>query len=327
MNELDLIRSFRADVPGPSAAATAAADEAWRRTTRRSVARWGPAYGGRRRRRRRRGGADPPVRRRRPARRPVRQGRAESALAISVHPATSGGSVVIRRPTGLHGVAVDASGCERAPNGGAGRRPARVAAALVVTGVLAVAPQATADFSSSDYSQSSSACNNRVDPVTVVFLGFGAYAETYGHSHRTYDLINGMPDSQHDWRVTGAGTQWASSHSVCTTMERTSMTSSDAPRYHVRLNQTHHPDLNGRYETVGTPHYEVNTGCGHAVPPDSQTSGNGSGFVLGRGHLKNDWLSAYGSGKLFRTDNWGNTALMRQATAGTQRTPTASSTG
>jgi RNA polymerase sigma-70 factor (ECF subfamily) len=42
MNELDLIRSFRADVPGPSAAATARADRAWRRTTRRRVSRWAP---------------------------------------------------------------------------------------------------------------------------------------------------------------------------------------------------------------------------------------------------------------------------------------------
>jgi hypothetical protein len=42
MNELDLIRSFRADVPGPSAAATAHADRAWRRATRRRGSRWAP---------------------------------------------------------------------------------------------------------------------------------------------------------------------------------------------------------------------------------------------------------------------------------------------
>src|SRR4051812_48744716 len=43
MRELDLIRSFRADVPGPSAAATAHADRAWRGTgRRRRVARWAP---------------------------------------------------------------------------------------------------------------------------------------------------------------------------------------------------------------------------------------------------------------------------------------------
>ena len=36
MNELDLIRSFRADVPGPSAAATARAERAWRPAPRRA---------------------------------------------------------------------------------------------------------------------------------------------------------------------------------------------------------------------------------------------------------------------------------------------------
>lgn len=195
---------------------------------------------------------------------------------------------------------------------GIARTAMRPIAAVVLIWGLALAPSAAADFSSSNYSHSSSACNNQVDPVTVVFLGYGAYAETHGHSHRTFDLINGMRDPAHTWRDTGGGTQYASSHGDCTPMERQSMTSSDAPRYHVRLNQTKHADLNGRLETVGTPHYEVNTSCGHAVPPDSQTSGNGSGFVLGRGHLKNDWLDAYGSAKLFRTDNWGNTALMRQ---------------
>ena len=42
MNELDLIRAFRADVPGPSAAATADADRAWRRKSRRRAPRWAP---------------------------------------------------------------------------------------------------------------------------------------------------------------------------------------------------------------------------------------------------------------------------------------------
>lgn len=42
MDELDLIRSFRADVPGPSAAATARADRAWRHAGRRRISRWAP---------------------------------------------------------------------------------------------------------------------------------------------------------------------------------------------------------------------------------------------------------------------------------------------
>jgi hypothetical protein len=130
-----------------------------------------------------------------------------------------------------------------------------------------------------------------------------------------FDLINDMVDMQHDWHgVGGADDQYASSHGICTEMDFSTATSNDAPRYHVRLNQTHHPDLNGHYEAVGTPHYEVDApnGCGHAVPPDSYTAGDGSGFVLGRGHVKNDWLDAYGQGKLFRKDNWGNTNPQQQ---------------
>ena len=42
MNELDLIRSFRAGVPGPSATATASADRAWRGATSRRRSRWAP---------------------------------------------------------------------------------------------------------------------------------------------------------------------------------------------------------------------------------------------------------------------------------------------
>jgi hypothetical protein len=42
MDELDLIRSFRADVPSPSAAATAHAERAWRRTRRPRIPRWAP---------------------------------------------------------------------------------------------------------------------------------------------------------------------------------------------------------------------------------------------------------------------------------------------
>jgi hypothetical protein len=177
---------------------------------------------------------------------------------------------------------------------------------LVACLLVAGATSAEAHFSSSDFSHASgSGCAHKVDPVTIVFLGFSAYADTHGHSWRTWDLINGMPDPDHDWANTNASTQLASSHSVCTEMERQSATGcGTCTRYHIRLNQTHHPDLNGRYETVGTAHYEIDAGCGHVVPYN--------GFDLGRGHVKNDWLSAYGSGKLWKTENWGNSDMIRQ---------------
>jgi hypothetical protein len=183
-------------------------------------------------------------------------------------------------------------------------------AALCPLAFAAHTAVAVAHFSSSDYSHGGSGCASRIDPVTIVFLGYGGYAETHGHSHRTWDLINGMPDSQHDWTGSSSSTQWASSHSVCTEMERESATGcGSCTRYHIRLNQTHHADLNGRNETVGTAHYEEQVSCGHAVP---YNRGSGSGFDLGRGHVKNDWLSAYGSGKLWNTENWGNSQSMQQ---------------
>src|SRR5215211_5690866 len=42
MHELDLIRSFRADVPGPSPATTARAERAWLGATPRRGRRWSP---------------------------------------------------------------------------------------------------------------------------------------------------------------------------------------------------------------------------------------------------------------------------------------------
>lgn len=83
--------------------------------------------------------------------------------------------------------------------------------------------------------------------------------------------------------------------------------------HHVRLNQTYHQDLSNRFETVGTPHYEVDRSCGHAVPPDDPSTPNhDSGFDNGRGHVKYLWLLKYGDSKLGNVQNWGNTRSMRQ---------------
>lgn len=160
-----------------------------------------------------------------------------------------------------------------------------------------------------------STCANRVDPVGVVFIGatLGRYSgESHPHSHKTVDMINDIPD----WNASSSGDQYASSHSVCTKMEYESGTNcGSCSRYHVRLNQTHHQDLNGRYETVGTPHWEVwfASGTCHSVPGNnSGTPDPDSGFDLGRGHLKQNWLDYYGSDHLWDTQNWGNTQGMYQ---------------
>ncbi len=110
-------------------------------------------------------------------------------------------------------------------------------------------------------------------------------------------------------------TQYAGSHDACTEMERERAQGLVWPesRYHVRLNQTHHKDSVGRFETVATPHYDTAVGCGHAIRPDDPgTSNPDSGFDTGRGKLKNDYLAKYGSGALGDVQNWGNTATRLQ---------------
>lgn len=174
---------------------------------------------------------------------------------------------------------------------------------LCLVPVMAVEP-AAAHFATTEYSRGSENCSsldNLVDPVSLVFYGYGAYGETYGHSHRTFDLL----DAISGWGDSDSSTQYAGSHSACTAMEREAANGcGDCTRYHIRLNQTHHQDLSGRFETVGTPHHEVERDCGHAVPPD--------GFNNGRGHVKYLWLLKYGESKLGNVQNWGNTRPMRQ---------------
>jgi hypothetical protein len=166
---------------------------------------------------------------------------------------------------------------------------------------------------------------NLVDPIGVVFYGSGAYAETLGHSHRAFDLIDGMSTPPGEgWNNVSSSPQWVGSQGACTQMEREAATAymdladgySQEARYHVRLNQNHTRDANNRFRTVGTPHYDVHinsSGCEDAVPPDAAaTPGDDSGFDLARGHLKNDWAAAYGSSKVGDVQNWRNTRLMRQ---------------
>jgi hypothetical protein len=66
------------------------------------------------------------------------------------------------------------------------------------------------------------------------------------------------------------------------------------------------------FYAIGTPHYEQAVCPGHAVPPDNPSTSNpDSGFDLGRGHVKNDWVSAYGSSTVKLVDDWGNTRLIQ----------------
>lgn len=190
--------------------------------------------------------------------------------------------------------------------------------------VLAVSPAAWAHFDPTNYSRSSQRWvgdGTLVDPVTVVFQGVRTFPETHGHSHRTEDLIDFIAG----WNPSDSSTQWIGSHSACNTMEREAADGGgDDDRYHVRLNQTWHQDDQGRYTTVGTPHYEEFVDCnndgdedddvdGHAVVPDDpSTSGHDSGFDRGRGRMRSVWTSTYGQDEYVDLEDWMNTRPMGQ---------------
>jgi hypothetical protein len=180
---------------------------------------------------------------------------------------------------------------------------------------------------SQHYSRSTLSCivgdtSNLVDPVTVVFLGFVPGSQG-GHSNRTDALLEAMSDPDHDWQNGSGRTQYMGSGETCTDMENQVWTPYFNPiddgfprrvRYHIRLNHNQSADLNGRYRTVGTPHYEVDTeACGDAVPPHVPpgVAENPSGYDYARGHVKNDWIADRG-GSVFDVQGWRNTRLMRQ---------------
>jgi hypothetical protein len=189
--------------------------------------------------------------------------------------------------------------------------------ALALAAVALMPLEASAHFSTTIYSFKyqnyyGDPCYKRVDPMGLGFYGFSAYAQSHGYSHRVFDLLDGMRDPDHSWGGGSDSSQYASSHGYCTAMEYQANTGS-APRYHIRLNQLHDKDSGGRYNTVGTPHYEIGCNGTHAVPPDNRSTSNpDSGFDLGRGHIKNDWAYAYGGWRVSDIQYWGNTDTMAQ---------------
>jgi hypothetical protein len=191
--------------------------------------------------------------------------------------------------------------------------PCRHMAVLCVALALIVPPSASAHFSTTEYARFTQNCtslDNLADPMGIVFYGFDAYAETHGFSHRVFDLLDNMSDPDHTWGNTSGGIQYAGGH-TCTQMERQIATGSGT-RYHIRLNQTYHRDELGRFEAVGTPHFE-RSDCGtHVVDAETSPLADNSGYDLGRGHIKNDWLAEYGSDMRGDIQDWGNTRDIQQ---------------
>jgi hypothetical protein len=174
-------------------------------------------------------------------------------------------------------------------------------AAFLAFGVLAVAvalaPTARASFSSGHYSYGASNCTNHVDPITIVFYGYTAF---YLQSRHIVQVYTG-------WSGDNSTGQYGISHGVCTHMDGESYTNCPwylpiCNRYHIRYNQTHTLDSLGRYETVGTPHYDkVSWSCG--IGPH-HVARNYTGV--------RDYIHSKLSGYKYYWQWWGNTEPQKQ---------------
>lgn len=156
---------------------------------------------------------------------------------------------------------------------------------------LGAVDTARADFASSEYSLTSAECGGgtRVDPVTLVLYGYTAY----------YGQARAVVESKTGWAGDSDSSQYARSHMHCTRMDGESYSCGGlCERNHVRYNQTHHRDTKGRYETVGTPHYEIVRACGHVV----------TSFVYARNYIVGRMSPPYATSYQV----WGNTRNMYQ---------------
>ena len=141
------------------------------------------------------------------------------------------------------------------------------------------------------------AFENRVDPVNVVFTGWGTWgrAESQIQSHARWTTTSGSGQSFVD-------------HDACRPMH-TQRASGEGTRFHTRLRGQHQDVVLG-WTSMGDAHHEdlvaFPVPCGHAV--DSSGPG-GSGFDQGRDELARRFASA---GHSSRRVWWGNTQSFKQ---------------
>lgn len=174
---------------------------------------------------------------------------------------------------------------------GSGPRRVTLAACLAL-GLMAALPNpVAAEFKTGHYSHRDyDGCGGpAVDPISIVFEGYSSQSGTVRSN-----ILRVM-----GWTQANSTDQVATSSGHCTTMELGAATCTGCgSRTHVRLNQTWELDNKGRYDTVGTPHYDrTRSGCsGHVVPP--------GGYVNARYELTNRY---YNAGYSYFYQNWGNT--------------------
>jgi hypothetical protein len=172
-------------------------------------------------------------------------------------------------------------------------------AALV--GALALrAERALAHFDAGDpytHSDCPATASNRVDPVNVVFTGWG-----------TWGRAAGQIEFHAGWGATSGSTQYFADHGSCHS-QHTQRASGEGSRLHLRI-RGQHPDPAFGWTATGDAHHEdlvfFPVPCGHAV--DSNGAG-GSGFDMGRAELELRFAEA---GHAVERAWWGNTQSFRQ---------------
>ena len=166
--------------------------------------------------------------------------------------------------------------------------------------LLVVATPARAHFDAAStytYRTCPAESGTRVDPINVVFHGWG----TWG---RTVSQI----EAHAGWTATSGTTQFFMDHETCRPMHA-QRASGSGSRFHVRV-RGQHPDDDLGWTTTGSVHHEdlvlFPFPCGHAV--DSNGS-RGSGFDQGRDELRDRFdAAAHSSYRVW----WGNTHSFKQ---------------
>jgi len=177
---------------------------------------------------------------------------------------------------------------------------AAVLPASLVGALVCSAEPALAHFDAGDaytHSDCPATASNRVDPVNVVFTGWG----TWGRAASQIETHAG-------WDATSGSTQFFADHGGCYSLHA-QRASGEGSRFHVRL-RGQHPDPTLGWTATGGVHHEdlvfFPAPCGHAV--DSNGAG-GSGFDMGRAELELVFAAA---GHAVERVWWGNTQSFRQ---------------
>jgi hypothetical protein len=177
-----------------------------------------------------------------------------------------------------------------------------LAASLAVAGLLLGlgSSVAVAHFDATSpytHAECPAAFGNRVDPINVVFTGWGTWgrAESQIQSHA-------------GWTATSGSAQSFVDHGACRPMH-TQRASGEGTRFHVRL-RGQHADAALGWTATGDAHHEdlvvFPAPCGHAVDSNGP---DGSGFDQGRDELERRFVSGgHPSSRAW----WGNTQSFKQ---------------